>query len=374
MKCLDRRGLDRLFQLLKKKGYDLVGPVIKEGAIVYDRVHLPQDLPVGWTDSQEKGTYRLLQRSDQAFFGYSVGPQSLKKFLFPPSLPLWSAQKKGKLLKIRDAIPASVPLAIFGVRSCELQALLIQDKVFLGSKEREGIEDPYYRSQREHLFLIAVNCTQAGKTCFCHSMGTGPAVTSGFDLAMTEILTEDLHEFILEAGSEKGKEILSKLPGRIGGENEKRAIGEAVEKTISEMARSVEVLGIQKLFYQNQDHPRWEETAGRCLACGNCTMVCPTCFCSTIEDSLDLSGVQSSRVRKWDSCFSSDFSYIHGGVVRGSIKAKYRQWLTHKMAGWIEQFGTSGCVGCGRCITWCPPGIDLTEEVRALRESGGLAR
>ena len=126
--------------------------------------------------------------------------------------------------------------------------------------------------------------------------------------------------------------------------------------------------GIRDLLYDNLEHPRWSDTAGRCLSCGNCTMVCPTCFCSTVEDVTDVSGTQAERVRHWDSCFTSEHSYIHGGATRVTTKARYRQWLTHKLASWIDQFGTSGCVGCGRCITWCPVGIDITEEVRVIRD------
>jgi sulfhydrogenase subunit beta (sulfur reductase) len=370
MKTLDLKGLNHLLLLLEKRGYGLVGPVIKDGAIIYGPIHSLKDLPSGWTDSQEGGSYRLLPRNDEALFGYSVGPQSLKNFLFPPLLKIWSARKNGKNCRITEEIPRPSHLAIIGVRSCDLQGLLIQDKVFLNPGERGGVEDSYYRSQRENLFFIAVNCAQAGKTCFCHSMGTGPEVQTGYDLVMTEILQEGLHEFILDAGSERGKEILEKLPGGPAGEKEKRAVQKIISKTVTEMIRSVNTAGIQTLFYENQDHPRWEETALRCLACGNCTMVCPTCFCSTVEDSLDLTGTESERIRKWDSCFSPDFSYIHGGAIRTTVRTKYRQWLTHKLAGWIEQFGSSGCVGCGRCITWCPPGIDLTEEVKALRAEG----
>ncbi|MBV8527642.1 MAG: 4Fe-4S dicluster domain-containing protein, partial [Candidatus Dormibacteraeota bacterium] len=112
--------------------------------------------------------------------------------------------------------------------------------------------------------------------------------------------------------------------------------------------------------------------AQRCLACGNCTMQCPTCFCSDLVDEPDVVA-GDARVRRWASCFEQDYSHIHGGSVRTSTRARYRQWLTHKLGTWWEQFGTSGCVGCGRCIAWCPVGIDITDEVRALREQPAAA-
>ena len=121
----------------------------------------------------------------------------------------------------------------------------------------------------------------------------------------------------------------------------------------------------------------WTPSAGttspqRCLTCGNCTMVCPTCFCTTTEDVTDLTGDHAERWRHWDSCFDLDFSYLHGGPCAPRARSRYRQWLTHKLGTWHDQFGSSGCVGCGRCIVWCPVGIDITEEAHALR--AGAAR
>jgi ferredoxin len=122
------------------------------------------------------------------------------------------------------------------------------------------------------------------------------------------------------------------------------------------------------LLYGNLDSPQWDLIAQRCLSCTNCTMVCPTCFCVDVQDLSDLSGQNTERQRIWDSCFNTDFSHVHGGNTRPNIRSRYRQWLTHKLASWVDQFGELGCVGCGRCITWCPVGIDLTEEITAIRE------
>jgi sulfhydrogenase subunit beta (sulfur reductase) len=142
-----------------------------------------------------------------------------------------------------------------------------------------------------------------------------------------------------------------------------------VSKASSAMGRKVDITNIKELLIRNSENHRWQQTAQRCLTCANCTMVCPTCFCTTIEDVTDLTGKEANRTRKWDSCFTMDFSYIHGGSIRPSVYSRYRQWLTHKFAAWHDQFGTSGCVGCGRCITWCPVGIDVTEEITAIRMS-----
>ena len=361
---LQREHFQDFLDVLQDCGYEVVGPTIRDGAVVYEHVNSVKDLPAGWTDQQEGGTYRLKKRTDDALFGYAVGPHSLKKYLHPPAVKLWQVTRDGTGLTIQQEKPAPQKIAFLGVRSCELRAIAIQDKVFLGG----GFVDSNYQQRRESLLLIAVNCGQAGKTCFCVSMNAGPRATSGFDIAMTEVLEDDSHYFVMEAGTPAGAEILEEIPCKAATEQHERKAASIQESTARQMGRSIDTAGLMELLYRNYEHTRWENVAARCLTCGNCTMVCPTCFCSTVEDVTDLKGAHAERWQKWDSCFSVDFSYIHGGSVRNSPKARYRQWMTHKLATWTEQFGCLGCVGCGRCITWCPVGIDITEEVRAIRE------
>ena len=231
-----------------------------------------------------------------------------------------------------------------------------------------SIVDSQYASRREGLFIVAVNCGQAGATCFCASMGTGPRADKGFDLSLTEVLDGGHHYFVVEAGSPEGIEVLAEVPHTIASPEQIDTADHVVTETAAQMGRKLDTLGLKELLYANVDSPQWEQIAQRCLTCGNCTMVCPTCFCTTVEDVTDSDGQTAERVRKWDSCFTLGFSYIHGGSVRISPKSRYRQWMTHKLASWQDQFGTSGCVGCGRCITWCPVGIDITEEASKMRQ------
>ncbi len=360
---MQRADFDGLFPVLTNRGYEIIGPTIRESAIVYDKLTSVSQLPVGWSDEQEAGTYRLRRRGDQALFGFAVGPQSWKKFLHPPLLRLWSVKRNHQGFQVETPEESNPRFAFVGVRACELRAIGIQDRVF-----QQGLHvDETYRARRSAAFIIAVNCGQAGKTCFCASMNAGPKADSGFDLALTEILAGARHEFVVEIGSELGAEVLRELPCREATGEDVAAADGILAETSQSMGRSMDVHGIKELLYDNLEHPRWDDVASRCLSCANCTMVCPTCFCTTVEDSTDLSGDHAERWRKWDSCFTMDFSYIHGGSVRATARSRYRQWMTHKLATWIDQFGTSGCVGCGRCITWCPVGIDITEEVWAIR-------
>jgi ferredoxin len=357
--------LQDLFEILTNKGYQIVGPTVREHAIVYDTLTSVADLPTGYTDEQEGGTYRLKKRADQAMFGYAVGPHSWKKFLFPPVMRLWQARREGNGFEVIPENNEVPKFAFLGVRSCELHAISIQDKVFM----RDNYTDPTYQSRRNNLCIIAINCGQAGGTCFCTSMGTGPKVTADYDLALTEVLGHDMHYFVVEVGTQLGSELLQNIPHREARLDDIQLAEDIVANTAEHMGRYMDTTDIKGLLYRNLDHQRWDDVAARCLTCSNCTMVCPTCFCTTVEDVTDLTGEQAERWRKWDSCFTMDFSYIYGGSIRTSTKSRYRQWMTHKLGSWIDQFGTSGCVGCGRCITWCPVGIDITEEVRAIRES-----
>ena len=361
---IDPGGLQALIDALRGAGYRVIGPRVRGGAIVLDDVTTTADLPAGWGDEQEGGRYRLKRRDDNALFGFAAGPQSWKRYLFPPRSLLWRARRDGQGFEVlAEAAPPAVPMAFLGVRACELAAIRIQDRVFAG----DGFSDRGYRERRERVFLVALNCGSPGGTCFCASMGTGPAAGPGFDFALTELVDRDRHEFCLEVGSDRGEELLAAIPSRPAGPEDEAAVHRVLEGAAARMGRSLETAGIKELLYRSYGSPRWDQVAARCLACGNCTMACPTCFCHAVEDASDLEGQTAERWQSWDTCFSLDFARVGTGRVRNSVLSRYRQWLTHKLATWIDQFGTSGCVGCGRCITWCPVGIDITEEVRAIR-------
>jgi len=366
---VERDALDGLLAALCSRGYTVVGPTIRDGAIVYGEIESCSELPAGWTDEQDGGSYRLRRREDDALFGYNVGPHSWKRYQLPAETRLWRARvgDDGGLLELAETPREQPRYAFLGMRSCELQAMDILDHV-LGGGARP---DRSRGVRREDVFVLAVQCTQAGGTCFCASMGTGPTARSGYDLALTEVLEGDRHYFVVDVGSERGADLLDETRHEPAGPREQDSAAGARARAAEQMGRELDTQDIRELLYRNYENPRWDEVAERCLACGNCTMVCPTCFCTSVEDVTDLAGEHVERHQRWDSCFTVDYSHIHGGAVRSSTRSRYRQWMTHKLATWIDQFGSSGCVGCGRCITWCPVGIDITEEARAIRESEG---
>lgn len=360
-------ALNELIQSLRQQNYTVIGPTPRGEAIVLDEITSTSNLPIGKTDEQAPAHYRLKDGAPGSFFGCSAGPQSWKKYLFPPTLKLFSLRSQAEGFEVSEDVASpetEQQYALLGVRACDLSAIQIQDKVFGGG----AYQDPAYLKIRSKVFIIAVNCTHAGGTCFCSSVRTGPRARVGFDLALSEVVDGE-HYLIAEVGTERGEAIINTVTRRPAEDPEVEKAEHLIRAAAQLTGRSLEPDNTREILYQNTEHPRWDTVAARCLSCANCTMVCPTCFCATVEDTTDLAGATADRVRKWDSCFSLDFSYIHGGSVRPSTKARYRHWITHKLASWVDQFGTIGCVGCGRCITWCPVGIDITEEYRVIRET-----
>lgn len=359
---LDRSSLTALIGRLGADGREVIGPTRRDGAIVYDAIASDQDLPIGWGDDQEAGRYRLRQREDQAVFGFAAGPDSWKRYLRPPRRVLWRATRAEGSMAFERACE-SPKYAFLSVRACDISAIGVLDKVMLGGAHA----DPGYAAVRENALIVAVNCGAPAATCFCASMGTGPKARSGFDLALTELIDKTGHRFLIEAGTTAGATILADLPTRPARQADLDAAADVLRASETGMGRTMQTEGLQRLLAENPEHPRWGDVADRCLACANCTQACPTCFCATVEDHTSLAGDEAERVEVWDSCFTSRFSEVGGGQVRETTRSRYRQWMTHKLSTWVDQFGTFGCVGCGRCIAWCPVGIDITEEAAAIR-------
>ncbi len=361
---LDRAGLARLVEHLAGQGYRVIGPTRRDDAIVLAELTSADDLPAGWGVETAPGTYRLRSRSDGALFGHSAGPQSWKQFLHPAHRTLWS-ESDGVV-----TVPEDPPTyAFLGVRGCDLAAIRKLDTVLMAGTH----PDSSYARRRRGVFVVAANCTEPGGVCFCASMGTGPAAGPGYDLGLTERIDDAGHRFVVDIGTPAGQRVIDAVAHVPATPAEVADARSAVTDAAGRMGRAMPDTDLSALLRANRESPHWADVAQRCLTCGNCTAVCPTCFCTTVEDTTDLTGEHAERAQRWASCFDLDFSFLHGGPVRPSAASRYRQWISHKLGTWHDQFGESGCVGCGRCIAWCPVGIDITEEAARLADptSGG---
>jgi sulfhydrogenase subunit beta (sulfur reductase) len=362
-------GLDRLIAVLLERGWHVLGPTVRDGAIVPAPIRGIHDLPAGVGDEQRPARYRLRGRDDEAFFGFAAPATSWKPVLFPSRQLLWKGTRRPDGFDTSEPDEPPPPRALVGVRSCDLAAIGVQDRVLTQRWGGRPAADVHYAAGRGAVFVVAVTCGTPAATCFCTSMGTGPAPSGAYDLALTELLDDDGHRFLVEVGSDAGSEVLAEVPTEEAADSDREAADAVVAAAVGAIDRQVRTEGLSALLDAEVEHPLWDEVASRCLACGNCTAVCPTCFCTSVQDVTDLSGQETERWREWDSCFSAGFSYVHGGPVRSSTKSRYRQWMSHKLGTWTAQFDTSGCVGCGRCLTWCPVGIDITAEAAALQST-----
>jgi ferredoxin len=348
-------------EVLRADGYRVIGPQQRDGAIVLDELDSGARLPDGWGVDCAPGRYRLRHRADGAVFAHSAGPGSWKQFLHPPHHKVADI---GPDLAITPAQEVPARSAFLGVRGCDLASLAILGRVLGGGDH----PDRSFVERRRDLFVVAVNCTEPGGVCFCASMGTGPDVRPGYDLALTEQIDDAGHRFVVEVGSADGANVLARVDARPAEAGDVERARAAVATAADHMGRTMPDVDVRAVIAESRESPHWQDVAARCLTCANCTMVCPTCFCTTTEDLTDLTGDHAERWERWASCFELDFSHLHGGNVRKSGESRYRQWLSHKLGTWYDQFGGSGCVGCGRCIAWCPAGIDLTAEVARLAE------
>lgn len=368
---IDRAGFGALLAALIETGHELVGPSVRDGAIVLAPLSGIDDLPRGVGDEQAPGHYRLRTRGDDALFGYAAAAQSWKRELLVPRAQLVQIRRTANGVSASTPPPPERKVAFIGARGCEIAAIGVQDRVL-----RDGpYRDADYAARRAQIFVLAVHCGSPAATCFCVSMGTGPRAGDGFDLAATELVptaTAAEHRFVIEVGSPAGAQLLARIASRAVSLEDMAAAAAVTERAAARMGRTLPAENLRDALMANLEHPRWQSVADRCLGCASCTLVCPTCFCTNVEDTTDLSGDIATRSRRWDSCFTADHAYVHGGSVRPSLRARYRQWLSHKLATWHDQFDTSGCVGCGRCIAWCPVGIDITEEARAISASPGV--
>jgi sulfhydrogenase subunit beta (sulfur reductase) len=354
----------KLINGLRRRGYRCIGPLPQQGAVIYAELLTKDLLPLGIIDRQSPGCYRLQNTPVPAVFGAHPGPVSWKTFLWPDFVPIFDALRTADGFEIRSAAVPPEKYAFIGVRPCDLHAIETLDLVF---HKRPGLAIDY-TCRRKNLFVVAVNCTSAADTCFCEAMGTGPEALSGYDLCLTELPDPVDHRFLIAVGSAEGMNLVGELKNQSATLSDLQKVRGLLSDTVKKMAGKLNIADVKDLLSGLWDHPHWSEIAARCLACGNCTMVCPTCFCTTVADTSDLAGRRAKRYRRWDSCFNLSFSTLHGGYVRSSIAARYRHFVIHKLATWVDQFGRPGCVGCGRCTTWCPAGIDITAVVGTIRQ------
>lgn len=365
---------DRLGDLvaaLVEAGYEVWGPTERDGAIVLRTMDGVETLPRGRRTRQEGGSYRMEPSGDGRWFAATHGPHSGKTLFYPSDVRMWRGTRTPDGVSVEaEAHELSKPIAYFGARACDVAAILIQDRVLL-----EGaVADPVYAARRKDAFIVTVHCAEPAAVCFCASMDAGPRARRGFDLALGEIDDGYGHRFAVEIGSARGAELIAALCLAPASSADEAAIDAQEAEARDRMGRQLDRAAARRALAAVQDIAAWDDVADRCLRCSACVMSCPTCFCTTATDVADVSGTTLERRRQWDGCFSIDFTHMQHGPSRPSPGSRYRHWITHKLSAWEDQFDTPGCVGCGRCIAWCPVGIDIVQEAERAIEIASGAR
>ena len=279
-----------------------------------------------------------------------------KKLLFPPKFSMFSFDREG-IKPMLDDLPKRV---IFGLHPCDIHGLLILDDFF-----SSHYPDPYYIERRKRTAIIGLTCIPDEK-CFCKTTNTHYA-ESGFDLILT-----DLEEFfIIWVGSSLGDDMIRECPELMEDKirhNDLEMYVKWRQHRDSSFKLKLDFTGMPSIMELYWDDSLWEELGEKCLSCGSCTIVCPTCPCFNVIDEIELDGIEGHRFRRWDSCMFQEYSMVAGGHnFRESRAARLKLRFTHKLQAFVGKFGEPACVGCGRCIDTCPVGIDVKSVGLRLR-------
>ena len=356
---LPRPGLDRLMVLLREDGRRVIGPTVRDAAIVYDEIGTSADLPVGINDEQSPGRYRLASSEDAGparSFDFASSPMSWKTYTYPASVPIATAagRASGSATGTWTTTRRAWPTSAYGRATWRPWTSTTRSSRAAPTSTRTTPTGAARPSS------LPSSAPAPSGTCFCASMGTGPEVTSGYDIALIE-LDEGYRGHRRQRGWPKMIDRLDLEEATSLQLHAALGVGIAARSAMAGQL-GVATQGLRDRLLAQLESDGWEEIATRCLACTSCTMVCPTCFCSDVRQTSDLSGAATGSTRQWASCFTLEFARVAHGNFRPRVSHRYRQWLTHKFSTWVDQFGMFGCVGCGRCITWCPVGIDVRES------------
>lgn len=330
---------------------DLIGRLAREAEVIGPVERAAGDV-----------VFSSISSADDIAWHYTNTSLPAKQFVLPQAEQMLAYHRNKAGYEVA-AVYDDAKRIVFGIRPCDVSAIAFLDKVF-----SDDFPDEYYLRRRENLTLVALTCQEPGEDCFCVCADCGPAAESGYDLQLTELGGA----FLVEVGSDKGSSIVSShkdlfdsaLPKQI---EVRLGLEERVRDKFKE-ATSYFAQAVRRITTESIGEDMWRYIGDRCLSCGGCSYVCPTCFCFNVVDHAQDCG--GFRCRGWDSCALAGFTRMAGGHnPRKERQDRRNRRFYHKLAQYyIDKYGRHGCVGCGRCISACPGGIDMPAVVKAMRK------
>jgi sulfhydrogenase subunit beta (sulfur reductase) len=317
------------------KDYEVFAPVKRDRLVVFDQIHSGRE----------------------AFLTFTATVMSPKEILLPQSETLFTYSSTDSAADLEVPSGREKPRLIFGIHPCDVKSLVFLDRIF----NEEEYKDVYYLERRKGMVVVSMGCIKPRLTCFCTSVGGGPFSTEGSDLQLVDIGDE----YVVQVLSDKGEKLLGKARLEDAGEDKVSLMRRVAEDAEASMAPKLNIDGLKEKLDKMFDDPIWDVLTEKCLSCGVCTYLCPTCYCFDIVDEARVSG--GERIRLWDSCQFPLFTLQASGEnPRPTSKERYRQRIMHKFSYLIDNCGRIGCVGCGRCVTECPVNLDIRQIITAI--------
>jgi len=300
----------------------------------------------------------------EVLFDFYNSKRTPKEFLFPQSETLLSFYREERGVEVSASEQPSKVRVIFGIRPCDAQSLSLLDNVFITTK----YQDPYYRGKRQNTIIVGMGCNYPQISCFCTSVGGDPFGEEGLDLLFVDL--GDRYLFL--PLTLRGEEIMGKLKeGKEAQEKDFQLFEEAHQRSRERIRSQVKVEGVPEKLNHLFEHNFWDKVHEKCLGCGICTYLCPTCHCfDLVDEAVNSSG---RRIRNWDSCMFPLFTlHASGHNPRPTNKERMRQRIMHKFNYTVKNFGKIFCVGCGRCVRECPVNLDIRKVVNDLEKINEL--
>ncbi|MEW6070064.1 MAG: 4Fe-4S dicluster domain-containing protein [Candidatus Thermoplasmatota archaeon] len=299
--------------------------------------------------------FSIINDGTKIFYEYSNSTIPPKQIIFPQSEVLFKFQLTRKITELQVPVTEGKEKIILWLRPCDAKSFLILDKIF-----DSEYKDNNYINKRKTTTLVGLSCNSPSSNCFCTSIKGSPFSKENLDVLFTELDKS----YYVEVITKKGEELIEKAP-RLFSEVSKEASIKKVElqaEAERKIVRSVEVNKITEKLKAIYESAFWDSIGEKCIACGICAYLCPTCHCFDINDEVSITRAKGARIRTWDYCTHQLYTLQASGFnPRPTQKYRVRNRVYHKFKYFQDNFNSTGCVGCGRCVEYCPVNIDVSE-------------